>query len=260
MLRRPNTIYYYESAGKSLHQADYRKWGGIIKRFWIILLVIIILISAAGILSAKTIHTHYVKYRLVPTQSLQLASDNMAGLTGYRFHLESGFTVEQREEVISKVDGEKADGNTHIKGEMVNTPVDIYYINRTIYNYDSFADKWLVIESETNNSEELLVSELNPLSNFRMKALGEVEKIGFEKVDGAECLVVRCQPTVESQLLESMWKEFDYQFWIDYQHNLIRKATLTAKNQQNDQTSLKLTVHFYDFDNKIVIKPPDSGS
>lgn len=230
-----------------------------IKRFWIILLAIMGLISTAGILSAKTIHNHYVKYRLVPEQSLQMASDNMAGLTSYRFHLESGFTVEQREEVISKVDGEKADGNTHIKGEMVNTPVDIYYIDRTIYNYDSLAKRWLIIESETNNSEELLVSELNPLSNFRLKALGEVEKIGFEKVDGADCLVVRCQPAVESQLLESMWKEFDYQFWIDYRQNLIRKATLTAKNQQNEQTSLKLTVHFDDFDKKIIIMPPVSG-
>ncbi|HCF51185.1 MAG TPA: hypothetical protein DER60_12940, partial [Syntrophomonas sp.] len=108
----------------------------------------------------------------------------------------------------------------------------------TIYNYDSFANKWLVIDSDTSNCEELLISELSPLSNFRLKSLGEVQKIGFEKVDGTECLVVSCQPTVESQLLESMWKEFDYQFWVDYHNNLIKRATLTAKNQQNDNTSL----------------------
>jgi len=214
------------------------------------------LLSIAGILSAKTIHEHYVKYKLVPTEELQLACDNMASLTQYRFNLKSGFMVEQREEVISQVQGEKAEGNTHIKGEMVNTPVDIYYINRTIYNYDSFTNKWLVIDSDTNNCEELLISELNPLSNFRLKSLGEVQKIGFEEVDGTECLVVSCQPMVESQLLESMWKEFDYQFWVDYHNKLIKKATLKAKNQQNENTTLQLQVHFSDFNEKIEIKPP----
>jgi len=227
-----------------------------IKRFWIILLSVLILLSIAGILSAKTIHEHYVKYKLVPTEELQLACDNMASLTQYRFNLKSGFMVEQREEVISQVQGEKAEGNTHIKGEMVNTPVDIYYINRTIYNYDSFTNKWLVIDSDTNNCEELLISELNPLSNFRLKSLGEVQKIGFEEVDGTECLVVSCQPMVESQLLESMWKEFDYQFWVDYHNKLIKKATLKAKNQQNENTTLQLQVHFSDFNEKIEIKPP----
>ena len=214
------------------------------------------MLSIAGILSAKTIHEHYVKYKLVPTEELQLACDNMASLTQYRFNLKSGFMVEQREEVISQVQGEKAEGNTHIKGEMVNTPVDIYYINRTIYNYDSFTNKWLVIDSDTNNCEELLISELNPLSNFRLKSLGEVQKIGFEEVDGTECLVVSCQPMVESQLLESMWKEFDYQFWVDYHNKLIKKATLKAKNQQNENTTLQLQVHFSDFNEKIEIKPP----
>ena len=106
-----------------------------------------------------------------------------------------------------------------------------------------------------NNCEELLISELNPLSNFRLKSLGEVQKIGFEKVDGTDCLVVSCQPTVESQLLESMWKEYDYQFWLDYRNNLI-KGDSESKNQQNENTTLHLQVQFYDFDEKIEIKPP----
>jgi hypothetical protein len=230
-----------------------------IKRFWVILLSILLITSTAGVLSAKTIYDRYTMSKLAPAEELQAASENMANLNSYRFDLKSEFTVIEREEVISQVEGEKADGNTHIKGEMVNTPVDIYYINRTIYNYDSFANKWLVIDSDTNNCEELLVSELNPLSNFRLKSIGEVQKVGFEEVDGVECLVVKCQPTVESQLLESMWKEFDYQFWIDYQHNYVRKATLSAKNQQNAQTGLQLTVQFYDLNSKIEIKPPSSS-
>lgn len=226
------------------------------KKVWGWAAVIVVLVLGVSLLSARTIHHNYVKYRLDPSLELQAAMAQMETIQSYRYLLESGFTVDQRKEVISKVEGEKGEGNTHIKGEMVNTPVDIYYIDKTIYNYDSFSQKWLVIESDTNNSEELLVSELNPLSNFRVKELGNVVKSGFEEVDGKECLVVMCQPSVESELLETLWKEYEYRFWVDYEGKLIRKAALTAANKQSALTSLELKAHFFDFNNKIVIKPP----
>ncbi len=65
---------------------------------------------------------------------------------------------------------------------MVSTPVDIYFIDGMIYNYDSFSNKWLVIESGSSNSEDLMISELNPLSNFRFKNVNQVEKLKFEKL------------------------------------------------------------------------------
>jgi hypothetical protein len=187
---------------------------------------------------------------------LQTALNNMLVSDSFRYRLHSGFTVNERKEVISEVEGEKYAGNTHIKGEMVNTPVDIYYINRTIYNYDSTSKKWLVIESGTTNSEEILISELNPLSNFRFNNVNQVEKVRFEKVDGAECLVVKCRPSVESQLLENLWKDFEYHIWIDYHDDIIRKAVLTANNKRNEQTSLEIQVEFSDFGKKIEITAP----
>ncbi len=180
----------------------------------------------------------------------------MAAATSYRYKLKSGFTVDEREEVISEVVGEKEGTNTHIKGEMVNTPVDIYYINRTIYNYDSFSQKWLVIDSNTNNSEELLISELNPLSNFRFREINNVEKVTFENIDSTECLVVMCKPELESQLLETLWQDFVYQMWVDYKNGLIRKATLSAVNKEMINTKLNIEVDFHDINGKISIKPP----
>ncbi len=182
----------------------------------------------------------------------------MAAVTSYRYSLLSTFTVDERKEVISEVNGEKQDGNTHIKGEMVNTPVDIYYIDRTIYNYDSFAKKWLVIPSSTNNSEELLISELNPLYNFRFKQIKTVEKLGFEEIDGTECLLVKCQPSIESQLLETMWKDFEYRLWIDFRKGLISKAELNATNKKMTNTKLNVTVQFSNLNQKVQIEAPDT--
>ncbi|HBQ27625.1 MAG TPA: hypothetical protein DD791_14625, partial [Syntrophomonas sp.] len=147
----------------------------------------------------------------------------------------------------------------HIKGEMVNTPVDIYYIDRTIYNYDSFGKKWLVIPSSTSNSEELLISELNPLSNFRFKQVSMVEKLGFEEIDGTECLLVKCKPSVENQLLETMWKDFEYRIWIDFRKGLIKQAELKAVNKKMLTTKLTVRVMFSDLNRKIKIQPPDTN-
>jgi len=219
------------------------------------------LILAIGLLmSAQTISQYYERSHLDPGMVLQDALNNMAASTSYRYSLHSGFTVENREEVISEVEGERQQGNTHIKGEMVNTPIDIYYLDQTIYNYDAFSQKWLVIDSGTSNSEELLISELNPLSNFRFKDLNQVEKIRFEEVDGADCLLVKCRPSVESQLLENLWKDFEYLIWVDYRNSNIRKAILTATNKGNDKTNLEIAVEFSDFGKNIEIKAPARSS
>ena len=219
----------------------------------------LVAIVIAGLLSAEKIHDYYIKSQLDPQVELDRAYKKMAAVTSYKYSLLSTFTVDQRKEVISEVVGEKQGGNTHIKGEMVNTPVDIYYIDRTIYNYDSFGKKWLVIPSSTSNSEELLISELNPLSNFRFKQVSMVEKLGFEEIDGTECLLVKCKPSVENQLLETMWKDFEYRIWIDFRKGLIKQAELKAVNKKMLTTKLTVRVMFSDLNRKIKIQPPDTN-
>lgn len=221
---------------------------------------IIAVFAIVGFLSAERIHDYYIKSKLDPQVELNRAFKNMEEVTSYRYSLLSTFTVDERKEVISEVTGEKHDENTHIKGEMVNTPVDIYYIDRTIYNYDSFAKKWLVIPSSTNNSEELLISELNPLSNFQFKQIKTLEKLGFEDTDGTECLLVSCRPSIESELLETMWKDFEYRLWIDFREGLISKAELNATNKKMTGTRLNVTVKFADLNEKIKIVAPDTAA
>ncbi|HZK44430.1 MAG TPA: hypothetical protein VFC73_09155 [Syntrophomonadaceae bacterium] len=225
------------------------------KTRWIILGVFIFLL-VSFLAAFPTINNYYVKSKLEPQLVLEDSIKNMSVVNSYRYSLKSGFSVDGREEVISEVQGEKNGENTHIKGEMVNTPIDIYYIDRTIYNYDSFAEKWLIIESGTTNSEELLISELNPLSNFRFKQINSVEKLRFEYIDGAECLVVMCKPSIEIELLETLWKDFEYHIWLDYKDNLIKRALLTATNKQNEKTELSLETEFMDINKKISIKSP----
>ncbi|HEX3012626.1 MAG TPA: hypothetical protein VHQ70_11475 [Syntrophomonadaceae bacterium] len=233
---------------------------GVIKinKKWVIYALVLLTILA--LVCARPAKEFYIKSRLEPQVEVDKALVHMVNVKNYKYSLNSTFKVDNREEVVSRVIGEKNGENTHIKGEMVNTAVDIYYIDHTIYNLDSFSHKWLVIPSNTKNSGELLISELNPLSNFRFKSIESVEKLGFEKIDKSECLVVSCRPDIESQLLETLWKDFEYRLWIDYKQNLLRKAVLTAANKQNGKTKLRIEVRFKDFDQKIHLTPPDLSS
>lgn len=217
--------------------------------------MIVLILSLAG-----PARDYYIKSHLDPRLEVKTSLNQMDTVKSYKYRLDSSFTVDQRKEVISEVTGEKNGESTHIKGEMVKTPVDIYYIDNTIYNLDSFSHKWLVIPSNTKHSEELLISELNPLSNFRFKSINTVEKLGFEKIGGDECLMVGCNPSIESQLLETLWKNFEYRLWIDYKTGWLRKAVLTADNKQNEKTTLKIAVEFKDFNKNIKINPPELSS
>ncbi|MEN6327418.1 MAG: hypothetical protein ABFD18_14600 [Syntrophomonas sp.] len=229
------------------------------KTRWTIL-VIFILLLLGGLVLGPSINDYYVKSKLDPSVELQASLKNMTKASSYKYSLNSMLNVNSRKEVISEVKGEKNLGNTHIKGEMVNTSIDIYFIDHTIYNYDAFSEKWLVIDSNSNNSEELLISELNPLSNFRFKQLNLVEKKGFEKIDGVECMLVACHPSVDSELLESLWKNIEYQIWLDYKGDFIRKASLKAINKKVPSTSLNIEVEFYELNKNIKIEKPDVNS
>ena len=62
-----------------------------------------------------------------------------------------------------------------------------------------------------------MISELNPLSNFRFKQVRSVEKLGFEVIDGTECLVVKCKPSIENELLETMGRILSTAFGLIFE-------------------------------------------
>jgi len=225
------------------------------KRAIIISLVVVVL---GGIMSAlPKINDMYEQSRLQPELELQAALDRMMNLSSFTFDITSTFNVEGRTQNISSVAGEKEGENVHIKGEMVKTPVDIYFIDGTIYNYDSTASRWMVIESGTSSTAELLISELKPLTYLMYEDLQNIEKVGFEEIDGDNCIKLRFSGVIKNSLINKMWQDFNCQLWIDYKQDIIKKVEITAINKNNNKTSLQIIMHFKDIDQKINIRPPE---
>jgi hypothetical protein len=199
----------------------------------------------------------YQDSKIKPQELLDQALINTAGAHSFRYQLYSSLEVEGRKEVISEVSGEKSvDGNIHIKGEMVKTPIDIYHYDQTVYNWDSFSKRWMVIKDTQSNSSKVLISELDPLSNFNFKRVDKIKKTGWETVDGSKCAVITCKPGVENELMEMLWQDFTYKIWIDAKERVVRKAELTAVSKNNAQTHLNLRVSFRDYNQRIKIAKP----
>jgi hypothetical protein len=234
-----------------------QKEAKIIRKKRLTLLTIISAIVVILFFFTGQVNSFYTRYKLEPHLELEKAINHMETVQAYKYTMKSQFTVDDRAEVISEVTGEKSRGNAHIKGEMVNTAIDIYFIDRTIYNYDATADKWMVIAVEKDHCEDLLISELNPLSNFKLDNPGQVQKRGFEKIDGAETLIVTCFPAGENQLLETSWQDIEYNFWIDYKNHTFVRAQLFANHQKNPSTKLSIDLALKNINEAFLIEPPD---
>jgi len=102
-----------------------------------------------------------------------------------------------------------------------------------------------------------LISELKPLSNLQYETVSDVQKVGFEVLDGTDYLIVTCRPMLASNWLTTMWQDFECQIWIDYQQDLIRKAVLKATNRAVTTTRLTIKVDFKDINDSIIISSPD---
>lgn len=225
------------------------------KRWWLLAVLLAVLVAGGGI--SYWLFTGYQEYRIDPQQLLTEALERTAAAKSFRYSLESSLLVEGRTEEISRVEGEKSpEGHIHIQGEMVKTPINIYHFDQAIYNWDSFSKRWLVIKDDETDHSKLLISELDPLSNFNFKSIGEIKRIGTETVDGNRCVVVNCKPSLENELMEILWQAFDYHIFIDAKDKLVRKATLSATSKNNAETFLNLTVSFTDFGQKIAIEKP----
>jgi len=190
-----------------------------------------------------------------PQTLLEETLQNMAAAKSFRYKLESTLTIDDRREVVSRIQGEKDDsGSTHIKGEMVKTPIDIYHIKDTTYNWDSSSKKWLVIKDAEADTRDVLIAELDPLSNLNFKSISQVEKLGFEKVGGTRCFIISCRPSIENELMEVALKDFRYKLWVDYRQKYIRRATLSAVSKNNPNARLTMKVEFFDFNQDIRVQ------
>ncbi|MZP30894.1 hypothetical protein GTO91_14335 [Heliobacterium undosum] len=179
------------------------------------------------------------------------------------FSFESTFLirVDGREEVISRFSGDRAEGEKfHLKGTLLQSSTEIFTSGNLFYLWDPVKKNWYTIEKSRFGPQDLLLSEISPLTALDIKNIEGVTVTGIDSVGEDKCLLMECRTEVSNRLLTTLWKDFYYRIWVDPEKNLIRKVVVEATSRNAPRDRLILMLQFTDYDGKQTINlPPAAG-
>lgn len=190
-----------------------------------------------------------------PAELLTHGLEKLNQATSFRYSITQHQWVEGKDRVLTQILGEKDGGNTHISGQLVGTEVEMIVVGEGFYLKDPIGKRWVRYPS-VPATQEVFLAELNPVSSLQFKELGEVMLKGKEKVDGHNVWVLQFQPSIQNQIMEEFWTDFDYTIYLSRKDQTIRKVTIQSKNKSNNQP-MTMTLDFSDFGKEITIQPPN---
>ncbi|HZK83977.1 MAG TPA: hypothetical protein VFC58_04715 [Desulfosporosinus sp.] len=190
-----------------------------------------------------------------PTALIKQGLERLNAASSFRYSLTQHQWVEGKDRVLTQVLGEKDGGNTHILGQLAGSEVEMIKIGDSTYSKDPFSKKWIRF-TNTLAAQEVFLAELNPLSSLQMKELGEVALGDQEKVNGEKVWVCHLMPSVQNQMMEVFWKDFQYTLYIRRSDKMLVKATIEAKNKVKSDP-MTMTLEFKDIGKKMTIQAPD---
>lgn len=194
--------------------------------------------------------------KIIPEELLAEALDKTLALNSYSYSVSLTMTVNGQERRLTDIAGIKANGGDfHIQGEMYETKVEIFQFADSTYQRDPISGKWMVFPTSVTDME-LMVTEINPLSNFNFKHLNEISYQGIEKMDGRKVYVLKCKPQINNQFLELYWENFEYTLWVDKASRYIIQATITATNIKTPENTLSLNISLDNFNKEFKLEKP----
>ena len=190
-----------------------------------------------------------------PTILVTNGLERLNAATSFRYSITQHQWVEGKDRVLTQILGEKDGENTRILGQLVGSEVEMIKIGDSTYSKDPFSKKWIRF-ANAPAAQEVFLAELNPLSSLQMKELGEVMLSGQEKVNGEKVWVCQLKPSVQNQMMEVFWTDFQYTLYIRKSDKTLVKAAIEAKNKAKSDP-MTMTIEFKDIGKKIDIQAPD---
>jgi hypothetical protein len=212
------------------------------------------LIVLGLILAAGGIYTLFSKPD--PLKITELGLANLTKSDSFSYSITQKQTVQGQERLLTRISGYKNGENIHLQGQIAGSEVEMIITRDTLYNKDPFSKEWVKF-NDISVAQRVFLVELDPLATLQLKELGEVVLKGQETVDGKKCWVCTLKPSIQNQLLESFWTNFEYTLYIPKTSKTVSKAEVTAKNKET-QEPMTIVLEFKDIGKKISIEPPAS--
>jgi hypothetical protein len=217
------------------------------RKFWLIIGIGIVLMG--GILG------RFLWQPPDPTNLVKHSLEQLNAAASFRYSLTQHQWVEGKDRVLTQILGEKDGENTRILGQLAGSEVEMIKIVDSTYSKDPFSKKWIKF-ANAPAAQEVFLAELNPLSSLQMKELGVVILSDQGKVNGEKVWVCNLSPSVQNQMMEVFWTDFQYTLYIRKSDQMLVKATIEAKNKVKSDP-MTMTLEFKDIGKKLNIQAPD---
>lgn len=228
------------------------------KLFYTLLLLLLLLISTVA---AFFLRDYFAAIHVPPETRVNQGIVNSVNAESYRFTLTSKLTVSGQERLFSVIQGEKSKDNAyHIQGTILGTAVNMYQMGDTTYRQDPIDQKWTVIEKTNMEKESLLLSELNPISNFYFNEIGPItplEKENGNKDEKKLGMKYAITPELANHWLEAYFTDMSYEIYVSKKEPYyLEKAIISAASKSNKENRLTMEITFSDFNAPITITQP----
>ena len=212
-------------------------------------IIVCILLVAGGIFSFL---------RQPDPQSLVMQGlDNLIKAESFSYSITQQQIVDGQERLLTKVSGHKSGENIHILGQLAGSEVEMIKTGEILYNKDPFSKEWIEL-SDFSIAQKVFLVELDPLATLQIKEMGEVMLRGQEEVNGKKAWVCTLKPSIQNQMMERFWSDFEYTLYITKSNKTVAKAEVKALNTET-QEPMFITLEFQDFGRKISIQPPTAA-
>lgn len=220
--------------------------------------VILLLLLCIGLAMAFFLRNYFASIRVPAETRVNEGLNNSIQAETYRFSFTSKLIVEGKEKLFSVIQGEKGNNNCyHIQGTILGTAVNIYQIGDTTYRQDPIDHKWIVIEKNNMEKESMLISELNPISNFYFNEIGPITALEKSKEENKLGMKYGFRPELENHWMEEYFDGFAYEIWITRKAPYyLEKAKIEGSSKKNNANKLHMEIEFSDFNTPISIQQP----
>lgn len=184
-----------------------------------------------------------------PGPLLTKAWDKSINAGSYSFVSTSTLLVDGKQRVLSRLNGEIRQGDFHIKGEMVNTQVEMYQIGKKIYLRDVFdGNKWKTLEAAAIKERSLLDAEINPLAYLKSADFLQARLAGEQQYNQRTVYKLEVQPKVQNQFLDMLYGDFTATFLVGKWDKRIWQGRLEGmgKEKKADRIIIEITISNYD--------------
>lgn len=224
-----------------------REWFGGKMRF----VLLLVLLFAVGVCGAKIGMDVWHEWKTPPEARVREALYYALESSMYCYTSEAVRVQDGKEQVITRLNGEKNGENVHLYGtaDVLDTEIDVYQIGDTFYRQDLVSGQWLEMKGQNLEATEYLIQEINPLGCLHFSEHAKVIAQGKEKIGGVSCKKYQVYSSGGNTFLTSEWSQFYYTVWIDKNHRLTQVEAI-ADDHDSGTEQLRLLVQF-DWDREV---------